>query len=206
MKKLIFFLIVFSIIPITLAQEYQKYDKYDCIAEKILEDCKGKTIGVRQVENWYTYPYQTISSQLLKQYIQDAEKYFLESNGDKLDILNYYQVIKCINNSKDDYNTTKDILQFYTDHFIWKGSSLDCAWVRTKYDVNIGEVNFNAKCSTLSFGDNNAIRPECKDTTVNINFSKVEIVLFSLGGLTIFGFVFHYALNFIKSRKNKNLK
>lgn len=198
--KLTLVLVFLSILNIVNAQEIE-YDKYDCIAEKLLEECANKEIWTPG-NNAQILNGEGRNIGFLKAYIIQEEEKFLKQRKGVIDIGTIHHILLCKFANKPFDENKDEILSYYIDHFLWKGSTIDCAWVRQDYNVSIGNVNFAGTCPIMVIGNENTINPSCKNSTYN--FSVGEVTLLSLGGLTLFGFGVHFLLNYIKNyRKNK---
>ncbi len=216
MKLLFVIIFVFLIVPSSLAQNFEKYDQYDCIVEKIINDCENKNILFTSHNKWEDlglhYRWQNLEDFaetdeqkriLLKEHLIEREKDILNHLDGQM-MSNSYPLIYCHNFSYvfDPYNRNKNFsLEYMNDHFIWQRHTIDCAWIRNKYDVAIDKIEFNGKCPTLIIGDENTLIKDCRDTTFNLSIKEI---VFSLGGITLFGISITYLIKFFKKKKKKS--
>ena len=176
-KLFIIFMLILVIAP-SNAQDIQKYDKYDCIAEKVLENCKEKVIYLAKETGagWMLLNNEDRNKEFLRDYIIKKEKEFLKANEGNIQASTTYGAIFCKYPEENIEPKQNNVLGFYIDHFIWHGSTIDCAWIRNQY--NIDKVELSGKCPALVIGDNNTVAPDCRDSTIYFNFSINELVLF----------------------------
>lgn len=156
-------------VTVEAQNDYEKYDQYDCIVEKILQECQEKRMWVSNPKenNWKSISNpgdsrNGIFRAALKQELIKREQDILNEEDPGVIEFQTDLILYCQNPEEEAklQADSKNMLGYFIDHFIWEKHAIDCAWIRQSRD-NIFKLIIN---NPSIFGG---------------------ITLFSLGGVTL---------------------
>lgn len=162
-------LVVVLFVPmIVFAQEY---DKYECIAEKIIQDCKNRLIMTYAGdEKWWPITEHDRSVTFLKQYIINKETEYREKYKNIIALSYFDFALYCEKPGEGIIVHKNNTLSYNQNSFLWLGSPIDCAM--KKYEEN-NFIKFEPSISFFSYAP------------FSINLFPITIV----GGIIILFFV-----------------
>jgi len=152
-KILIFILIIIGVISVweILTPKVEvRYDHYQCIIEKVLNDCEGKDIRVSNTSyklgdkqgNFALLKPDYVNEEFLKNFLIEKEEELINAKAARV-INSSVIVLSCIDPSSELNFTEQNSLLFKEGYFLWKERAIDCAWIKKEYSLINSIISFN---------------------------------------------------------------